>query len=117
MEEYLAALLEPLAITTWGGLGDGLDLPRLVLFVVSGSEGTTLDGREGFVAARIQCDAYGETYAEAKGLARSVQNTLVGHRGGPIWHVALDSIRDRPVTDESEILQRVSLDFAVTYRA
>lgn len=117
MQEELRALLVPLGHpVVWGGLGQGTALPRIALYQVSGTEGATLDGAEGFVKGRVQVDVYGATYASALLVARQVRTTLSGYSGGAIWSVLLDSIRDRPEEDGGEVIQRISLDFAVTYR-
>lgn len=117
MEEFLYQLLLGTAVpVAWGGLGQGEGLPRIALYRVGATDDITLDGRSGWMRGRVQVDCYGETFAQAIGTSRAVQEILSGYSGGPIWRAALEGIRD--LTDEKggETIQRVSLDFALTWR-
>lgn len=117
MEEQFVTVLTGLGYAaTWGGLGQGTALPRIALYRVSGRDDMTLAGRSGWLEGRVQVDCYGSTYAQAVTVSRAVTDALSGYRGGPIWHARLDSIRDRPEEDGGDVIQRVSLDFAVLYR-
>lgn len=118
MEEYLRTLLLTLGHpVAWGEFGAGTALPRLVLNTVSGSEDLTLDGPTGVTPARVQVDCYGSTYYNALLVSRAVRALLSGHAGGPVQMVKLVSIRDGRDGSGGDALQRVSLDFAVKYRA
>ena len=117
MEEQLFTVLSGLGYTaTWGGLGQGTALPRIALYRVSGVDETTLDGRSGWLMGRVQLDIYGASYAQAIGVSRAVTSALSGYRGGPIWHAQVVGIRDRPEEEGGDVIQRISLDLAVTYK-
>lgn len=117
MEEELITVLDGLGYrAAWGGLPQGTALPFCALYRVSGFDDTTLDGRSGWIEGRVQVDCYGDSYGDAITASRAITAGLSGYRGGPIWHARLESIRDRPEEDGGDVIQRVSLDFAVTYR-
>ncbi len=117
MDEHLRALLQTLGYpVSWGGLGRGTGLPRIALYLVSGLDAVTADGRSGWVSGRVQVDCYGSTYTQARGLSRAVTALLSGYRGGPIWIAKLEATRGMTEEAGGETIQRVSLDFAVTYR-
>lgn len=118
MEEHLYSLLSGLGWpVAWGGLGQGTALPRIALFIISGTDVVTQDGRAGETSGRVQVDCYGSTYAEAVAVSRAVVDALSGYHGGPIKGAALQSIRDLPIEGGGDVIQRKSLDFAVTYRS
>lgn len=117
MEEHLRALLAGLGYpAAWGGLGQGTALPRIALFNVSGRDDMNLKARSGWIAGRVQVDCYGATYGQAVGVARQVRALLSGYAGGPIMRAALEAKRDQPDAAGGDVIQRVSLDFAVEYR-
>ena len=116
MEEHLYTLLSgalsfPVA---WGTLGKGAGTPRAVMYRVSGAQDHTLRG-PAIIQGRVQIDCYGKTFAEAVTASRAIQAELSGYRGGPIKGMFLDAIRDG-FEDDAQLLQRVSLTFAVHYR-
>lgn len=118
MEEFLyqhlsAGLGKPVS---WGDLGSGTELPRVSLYRVSGVDDVTLEGRSGWLDGRVQVDCYGATYAQALGVSRAVTTLLSGYQGGPIWRAALQGIRDLTDEEGGEVIHRVSMDFAVSYR-
>ena len=118
MEEHLRALLATLGHpVAWGGLGQGTALPRIVLWDISGNEGLTLDGADGVIRGRVQVDCYGAPYLQALTLARAVRGLLSGYRGGPITLMQLIGKGGRPEEAGGDVIQRVTLDFAVNYRA
>lgn len=117
MEEQLISLIDGLGYrAAWGGLPQGTALPFVTLYRVSGFDDITLDGRSGWISGRVQVDCYGKDYPQAIGVSRAITAALSGYRDGLIWHAALDAIRDRPEEAGGEVIQRVSLDFAVLYR-
>lgn len=116
MEEHIDALLvaELSFPFAWGELGDGVSLPRAVLTRVSGAAEFTLDG-PGLTEGRLQVDCYGRSFGEALDASREVKTALQGYKGGPVAGVFLMAQRDANDAD-TELLQRVSLTFSITYR-
>lgn len=111
-EAFLEVMGQPNA--AFGARPGGL--PAFMLTVVSGAEGHTLSGPDGLFDGRVQVDAYGSSYGQAKRAAREAIAALNGHIGNGflgIWHVL--TLDDRENAD-SGALFRVSLDFTVTYR-
>lgn len=98
----------------WGRFGKGAGLPRARLHNVSGVRDTVMAGKRS-IQGRIQIDCYGATYRSALTTSREVRTILEGYRGGPVQGVFLQAIRDGEERD-TEILDRVSLTFSVTYR-
>lgn len=116
MEEHIDALLvaELSFQFAWGKLGDGVALPRAVLTRMSGAGDFSLDG-PGPVEGRLQVDCYGQDFGQALDASREVKTALNGYRGGPVLGMFLVAQRDDNDAD-TELLQRVSLTFSVTYR-
>ena len=118
MEEELYARLASLGHpVAFGGLGQGTALPRIAVYNISGSEAVSLDGPIGVMRGRVQVDCYGQTYLAALTVARAVRGLLSGYRGGAIRLATLEAFRGQPDEAGGDVIQRVSLDFAVTYRA
>lgn len=117
MEEHVQALLAGLGYpVAWGGLGRGTALPRIALYRVSGGDDMVLAGRAGWIRGRVQADCFGATFAEAVAVSRAVVAALSGYQGGPVMSAALETIRDRPEEAGGDVIQRVSLDFALSWR-
>lgn len=118
MEEHLRSILLAVGCpVAWGSMGQGTDLPRIVLTNVSGFEGGTLAGADGVIRGRVQVDCYGASYGQAITTARAVRAILSGYAGGPIRLASLEAKRDRPDEAGGDVIQRASLDFAVAYTA
>lgn len=117
MEEELKELLDGLGHpVAWGKLGQGTDLPRIVLNKVSGFEPVTTDGPAGFIDGRMQVDIYGKTPFEAGTLAKQVRGLLSGYHGPMVRFARLTSIRDSQDGSDGEAIPRESQDYAVKYR-
>lgn len=63
---------------TWATRPQASALPAVVLSKVDGIPDYTMAGPSGLVAARIQVDSWGTTYAEARGVGRQVEARLSG---------------------------------------
>ena len=123
-EELRALLLATSAITSltgtridWGATAQGETGTRLVLWVIDGAEGVTLDGGDGLFQGRVQVDCYGDSYGAAALLSRAVVALLHGHRGGGfqgIFHESTRSTREGG-TNEAYRPFRASLDFIVNW--
>lgn len=125
MEEALRALLTGHAAVTalvpasrinFGKHPQGLPLPGVVINVVAnGSADYSLDG-PGLFDARVQIDAYGETYAQVKAVERAIRARLEGYRGGVFQMIGLLVASDRAeeVATNSPI-HRVIMDYRVIY--
>lgn len=118
MEQALITVLTGLGYTAaWGGTGQGTALPRVVLNHVSGLEGETLlDGRANFRRGRIQVDVLAATYDTALTMARAIRATLSGYSTDPVWHCELAGFRSLPDVAGGSTIQRLSLDFALSWR-
>lgn len=89
MQQVLANLLlahQPLKtlIDTrihWETMGQGLALPNVVMFVVSGVTDYTMAGASGYVMTRVQFDARGATAASARAVANALRDRLSGFSG------------------------------------
>lgn len=116
MEEHLYSLLSGAVSWTiaWGSLGDGVGLPRASMYRTSGLRDMTLEG-PGLMESRVQIDCYGAVIEDAMGAAREVRATLEGYKGGPVLGAFLEGTRDG-FEDDAQLLQRVSLTFAVWHR-
>jgi len=99
----------------------GPQTPALVYFLVDDQDETTQDNRSGLVRARIQVDAYAETYAAVVQLAGVVKAALIGEKwtasdGSRVW-AFYGGGRDFAPEDPDVVLERRSADFLVTCRA
>lgn len=89
MQQILANLLlahQPLKtlIDTrihWDTMGQGLALPNVVMFVVSGVTDYTMAGASGYVMTRVQFDARGNSAASARAAANALRDRLSGFSG------------------------------------
>jgi hypothetical protein len=128
MEEALRALLAASSGVTahvtagrinWGAHRQGAGGPYIVLTVISGNEGLTMQGPDGLTAFRVQADVYAATYGAAKAAARAVIARLHGYRGGQFRLIEHADSRDSREggTNEAERPHRVGLDFIVNWRA
>lgn len=125
-EEFRAILLAHPAIADlvgdrvdWGLHPQGAPYPAIILNVVSGSDGQTMNGSNGLFQGRIQVDCDGFSYQSAKAVARAVRALLHCYRGGGFRLVTWVSTRDgrEGGSNEVERLSRVSMDFTVAWRA
>jgi hypothetical protein len=127
MEEAFRALLTgsaavvalvPASRINWGAHPQGQPLPGVVLTVVSGAEGLTLQGPDGLSQGRVQVDCYAPAYADAKAVSRVIVTRLHGLRSGGfrlVRHVATRDSREGG-TNEAERPYRVSLDFETSWK-
>ena len=124
MEEELRAVLKAdpavMALANfveWGAAPRGATLPGLVLNVISDLDDYGLEGATGRRSARIQVDAYADSYGAAKRLGRSVRARLSGYAGGRLDGVFLAGSRDgrEGGTNEAVRPYRCSLDFNVEF--
>lgn len=117
----LVAALPSIGATriNWGAHPQGLARPALVVNVVSGADGMTMQGPDGLLMARVQVDCYADSYTAAKTVSRTVIAALNGHRGGGFRGVFHASTRDgrEGGSNEADRPYRVSLDFMVNWRA
>lgn len=117
MEEIVTGLLASIAggRRHWVRAPQSAARPHLVLNRISGIRDYHSQGASGYVASRIQIDAYADTYTAAKATARQVVTALSGYRSGTIQGVFLDMERDLPAEDAGAVnhLFRVSLDFTI----
>lgn len=118
MEEELRALLASAAgcPVAWVLHPQGTSLPRITLSRVSGVADVTLDGPGGFTSGRVQVDCDGVPGPDLDAVEAAVKSALNGYSGGSIWVAQQIGIRDLSSEEGGDVIQRVSLDFAVTYR-
>lgn len=124
MEEALVALLMAdagvgAALGTriwWARAPQGQpERPYCVLRLVSGPPDYHMGGPSGLVRSRIQFDAYGETYEQAKTASRALAAAISGYRGQAgaktFQGAFIDGGRDLPDEDDAgEHLFAVSFD-------
>ncbi|WP_426043699.1 tail completion protein gp17 [Caulobacter sp. DWR3-1-2] len=95
----------------------GALLPALVFNLVSDLPDYSNSGPTGLTQARIQLDAYGATYAQAKAVARAANARLSGWRravgGWAIHGVFQQNAHDTFTNDAPEKIHGVSTDFIV----
>jgi hypothetical protein len=101
----------------------GEPLPAVVLNIVSGAEGYTMQGRDGLLRARVQVDAYAHDLTQALVLGGEIEDALSGFRGagadGFFEGVFLTSVRmgREGGANEAERPFRRGMDFEVNWRA
>ena len=110
--------LVPATRINFGKHPQGAPLPGIVLNVVAnGSTDYSLDGA-GLYDARVQVDAYADTYARVKAVQRAVQARLEGYQGGAFQMVALLVASDRAEDVAADTpIHRVIMDFRAVYTA
>jgi len=120
MDELLRArLMAQIANTKvdWGMTAQGVTLPRIVLYRISGGDDYTMSGRTGYTQTRVQVDCYASSVGAAKLLGRQVKAALSGYRSGAIKGAFLSNERDlSPETTDADTIGRVSLDFFIHHQ-
>lgn len=130
MEEALRATLLATAALTgrvgrridWG-VRSGADLPAIRLFEISGVPQMNLSGPSGWSRSRIQIEAWGRTYKDARDIA-----DIIGGRQGLLngMRAEIDGVRLRTFilgrradddTDTVGVLHRTALDVLVWHAA
>lgn len=100
-----------------GRRAQGGALPAIVLHLVDAPRDYHLKGPSGLIAARVQVDCWGDSFASAKHAARAVEAELSGER----WTtnpVRIDAVliadeRDDTFDEGGDALYRTSLDLMV----
>lgn len=134
MEEDLLALLQSAAGGGFVHLVPGLPInwlvhpqgvtrPAVVLNLVSGTEGYTMQGKDGLFRGTVQVDVYADDAEVAVQLGREIAAVLSGFRGpaavgvfGGIFMISVRLGREGG-TNEAERPYRRSMDFDVNWRA
>ena len=108
--------LVPAARINFGKHPQGAALPGIVINVVSaGTTAYSLDGA-GIYDARIQVDAYAETYVGVKAVERAVRARLEAYQGGPFQMIGLLVASDRAEdVSVNTPIHRVIMDFRALY--
>lgn len=101
----------------WGIAPNTAKLPHLVMTVVSGAEGMTLDGPDGLFQGRVQIDCCGAKRPAAQQLSLAVLDLLQGYAGGGFQGVFLDSSREDVDAAAQGRAARISHDFNVNWSA
>ena len=124
-EAFRALLLASSGVTAlvgtrinWGAHPQGAAMPFIVLTVISGNGGHTLQGRDGLSEGRVQVDCYADTYRAAKLLARAVAGAVDAHQGGQfsgVFHAGTRDLREGGA-NEADRPYRVSMDFMTHWR-
>lgn len=96
----------------------GAGHPAIVLTTISNEVYMHMNGKGGLEESRVQVDAYGKTYGDAKRAARAAIKLLHFYRGGGFLLISQLSTRDSRETgsNEAERLYRVSVDFSTAWR-
>ncbi|TCM56157.1 uncharacterized protein DUF3168 [Rhizobium sp. PP-F2F-G48] len=125
MEEALIALLlahaelvELVGTKVRPGRASQTDIaPFVVVQVIDKSRAYTMKGHSGLVRSRIQIDAYADSFAQAKAIARIIEARLSGYKDGAFKAIFLEDHRDLPAADAGTVTTkfRTSLDITVHY--
>ena len=104
-----------------GARPQALDLPAVVLNLISANPSYSDDGEDGIQEDRIQLDCWAETYSAAKSLSRAVIDALSAF-GGTVsgvnfQYIELDLAHDTQEggSNATDYPFRTSLDFIVVY--
>ncbi|WP_374390199.1 DUF3168 domain-containing protein [Brevundimonas sp.] len=104
----------------WSARPDDDALPAVTLHRISGAHDATMAGRSGLIASRVQIDAWGRTYREAKLLARAIVPALPHARtltGGVVLQgIFIDTESDTFEGDDPEPLYRTRIDISVWHK-
>ncbi len=101
-------------------LAQDATLPALVYSVISDPRELTLDGPSDFIRARVQVDAWADTYLEAIALSDAVRAAINGENNSlgaqAVQFVYLDSQADaEPFVEGDTIEYRRTQDYIVIY--
>lgn len=125
MEEVLVAHLlnyAPLSAlvgirVNWNVRPQISELPSVVMTKVSAERSYHMLGSNGLVAARIQMDCWGFTFASVMSVARALRDVLSGAKftedGVQFQGIFLDAERHFFEEEAAERFHRVSLDFII----
>lgn len=123
MEQELRALLISglpdigAARINWGEAPQGTIRPFVVLNLISDTEGTTMQGRDGLRKSRVQVDCYGPDYSTVAAMMAAVKDALHGYHGGGFQGIFFAGGRvPREGNDEASAIYRASLDFMTHWR-
>lgn len=126
MEEEFRALLQAAPTVTalapggvhWGERPQGSPLPAVVLHVIDGAEGATLQGTDGLDVGRVQVDAWALAQTDAIRLRRAIESLLHGYRGGGFRGIFADGRRGDRATgsNEDERPFRAQVDFITNWK-
>ncbi len=121
MEEAVMAWL--LAASTsagnrvyWGLIEQGKPYPALRLTKVNDPATYALDGEDDTGLARVQVDAFAETFTTATQLIRQVEAAIPGAPGDVIREVFVIDRRQGPATAAPKVVFHQILDLRVVYR-
>jgi len=103
-------------------LPPGAVFPAITYFRVSADRAETLDGPAGRAAVRMQLSAWGQSYADAKNLAKALRLRLNGYRGPmtdgsdtvDVTRVSL--ITENDLHDDAREVFQVVLDFLIVQK-
>lgn len=101
------------ATVDWVARPQGAAYPGVVLTTISNNSGLTFDGADDMSSTRVQVDIYAKEYGEAEGIARQIQTTLEGYRGGAILGAVYQGERDSREIGEDSKPFRISQDYEV----
>jgi hypothetical protein len=110
--------LVPAARINFGTHPQGAGYPAIVLNVIGGAEGLTMNGTNNLTEGRLQVDCYGVTYASPKQVSDAVKALLHGYRDAAfriIQHITTRDSREGG-SNEADRPYRCSLDFSFAWR-
>jgi hypothetical protein len=101
----------------WGEQPQHQGFPSIVLHLIGGGEGYTLDGADGVNRGRVQVDCYALEYEDAKAVSEAVNDVLSGYSGGGFQGIFAAGVRADRIggSNEAESPFRRSLDFTFTF--
>jgi hypothetical protein len=104
---------------------EGVQLPFVIIVILTGSSGVWLGGAAGIAANRVSVISYGNTHAQAYQLDRTIRlSPLLGYRGpmGSGFVHAVDDDQgfecgyDPPVTGSAQKRYWVMRDYLITHK-
>lgn len=127
MEELLRTLFKDDAAVSaasggrvdWGRRPQGDPLPAVRLRMISGPRPTSTDRGSNLAFSRVQADCYGETFLQARDLARAVMafnGRSYRDRTPAISGIFVDGVRDLEPGDGPKPVFCRSVDLRVTHR-
>lgn len=121
MEEAITSLLASVAggRRYWVKAPQGVAFPLVVLNRVGGAPDYVMGGPSGYIASRVQVDAYGESFGQIIGIEREISATVSGYSGvigsTRIQGIFIDAIRNLPAESAGSVthLFRTTIDLMV----
>lgn len=111
--------LVPAASIIWNHLPQTTPRPAIVLYMISGAPGLTMQGSDNLQGSTVQIDVQALSMPSVVAIRNAVVALLHGYRGGSFQLISMQS--ERQDSDElaggGGLIHRASLDFSVWHSA